>query len=89
MGKDAPDEASLIMLFHIIGCVYESDLRKPILREALILKNAVQLHDRISLLEHFILKNKDKAGETLYDSDLGNYIFIPKEVQNGEKVSRQ
>lgn len=89
MGKNAPDEASLCMLFHIIGCVYESDLRKPILREALILINAVQLHDRISLLEHFIRKNKDKAGETLYDSDLGNYIFIPKEVQNGENVSRQ
>lgn len=83
MGRDAPDEGSLCMLLHIIGCVYESDLRKPVLREALILKHAAQLHDRISLLEHFILKNRDKTGEILYDSELGNYIFIPEEVQNG------
>ena len=78
MGADAPDEDSLSMLFHIIGCVYESELRKPLLREALILKSAVQLHDRVSLLEHFISKNRDASG-ILYDSELGNYIFIPKD----------
>lgn len=89
MGEDAPDEATLSMLFHVIGCVYESDLRKPILREALILKDAADLHDRISLLDHFILKNRDKPGRILYDSDLANYIFIPEEVQNGENVPRQ
>ena len=88
MGSGAPDEDLLSLLFHIIGCVYESELRKPVLREALILKNAASLHDKVSLLEHFIAKNREKPG-ICYDSDLGNYIFIPKEAQNGENISGQ
>ena len=88
MGEDAPEESSLGLLFHMIGCVYESERRKPLIREALILKSAVCLHEKIALLEHFIYKNKDKSG-ILYDDDLGNYIYIPAEVKNGEDILGQ
>lgn len=76
--KRRVEENTLNLLFHIIGYVYESDKRKPILREALILKNSVTLHNKITLLEHFIIKNQDKAG-TVFDEVLGNYIYIESE----------
>lgn len=88
MGDKAPDEDTLSLLFHVIGCVYESDLRKPLLREALILRSATGLHNKISLLEHFISKNRDKSG-VIFDNDLGNFIYVPKEVTNGENISGQ
>ena len=82
MGEYAPDES---ILFHVIGCVYKTERRKPVVREALVLKNAASLHDGISLLKHFIAKNKENP-KIHYDSDLGNYIFIPdEEAKNGEK----
>lgn len=58
MGEDAPEESSLGLLFHMIGCVYESEHRKPLIREALILKSVVCLHEKIALLEHFIYTNR-------------------------------
>lgn len=76
--EEKPDESILSLLFHTIGCVYESDKRKPILREALILKNIVELHDKISLLEHFMDKNQEKDG-IIFDEVLGNYIYIKSE----------
>lgn len=71
-------ENTLCLLYHVIGCVYESDARKPILREALILKSAVELHDKITLLEHFMVKNQDKTG-IVFDDVLGNYIYLGSE----------
>ena len=71
-------ENTLCLLYHVIGCVYESDARKPILREALILKSAVELHDKITLLEHFMVKNQDKTG-IVFDDILGNYIYLGSE----------
>lgn len=68
----------LNLLLHMVGCVYENVERKPMLREALILKEAVQLHEQVALLEHFIHENKGKEG-MIYDRQLGNYIYIPGE----------
>lgn len=68
----------LNLLLHMVGCVYENVERKPMLREALILKEAVQLHEQVALLEHFIHENKGKEG-MIYDRQLGNYIYIPRE----------
>lgn len=73
--EEKVDENTLCLLFHTIGCVYESEKRKPVLREALILKNIVCLHDKITLLEHFMIKNQDKTG-ILFDEVLGNYIYL-------------
>ena len=72
------DENTLCLLYHVIGCVYESSARKPVLREALILKSAVELHDKITLLEHFMVKNQDKTG-IVFDDVLGNYIYLGSE----------
>lgn len=69
---------TLCLLYHVIGCVYESSARKPVLREALILKSAVELHDKITLLEHFMEKNQDKTG-IVFDDVLGNYIYLESE----------
>ena len=79
--KGGMPENTLCLLLHVIGCVYECESRKPLLREALILKNAVELHDRIALLEHFMLKNHDKKG-VVYDDVLGNYIYLAPEVSD-------
>lgn len=79
--KTCISENTLSLLFHIIGCVYESNARKPILREALILKYAVDLHDKILLLERFIIKNQDKTG-IVFDDVLGNYIYLESEESN-------
>lgn len=68
----------LNLLLHMVGCVYENTERKPMLREALILKEAVQLHEQVALLEHFIHENQGKEG-MIYDRQLGNYIYIPRE----------
>ncbi|MDE6055275.1 MAG: hypothetical protein K2G55_16305 [Lachnospiraceae bacterium] len=68
----------LNLLLHMVGCVYENTERKPMLREAVILKEAVQLHEQIEFLEYFIHANCDKNG-MVYDKILGNYIYIPKE----------
>ena len=78
MDGKVPDEDTLNLLFHIVGCVYEDEVRKPINREALILKNAVVLHDKITLLEHFMAKNNDKTG-IIFDDALGNYIYLQEE----------
>lgn len=75
---DVPDEDVLSLLFHIIGCVYEDEVRKPVIREALILKSAVALHDKVTLLEHFIEKNKGRTG-IVFDDTLGNYIYLQEE----------
>lgn len=66
------------LLLHMVGCVYENTERKPMLREAVILKNAVQLHEQTALLEHFIHENRGKSG-VVFDQVLGNYIYVPKE----------
>ena len=68
----------LNLLLHMVGCVYESAERKPMLREALILREAVQLHEQVAFLEHFIHANREKSG-IVYDKQLGNYIYVPKE----------
>lgn len=68
----------LSLLLHMVGCVYENTERKPMLREALILKEAVQLHEQIAFLEHFIHANREKNG-MVYDKLLGNYIYVPKD----------
>lgn len=68
----------LNLLLHMVGCVYENTERKPMLREAVILKDAVQLHEQIAFLEHFIHANREKSG-IVYDRLLGNYIYVPKE----------
>lgn len=73
-------EDTLCLLFHIIGCAYEDNARKPIMREALILKYAVDLHDKVTLLEHFMLKNRNKTG-FIFDDVLGNYIYLESEEQ--------
>lgn len=78
MDEKAPDESILSLLFHMVGCVYEDEVRKPVLREALILKSAVSLHDKITLLEHFMAKNMDQSG-IVFDETLGNYIYIQEE----------
>lgn len=69
----------LNLLLHMVGCVYESTERKPMLREALILREAVHLHEQVAFLEHFIHANRVKSG-IVYDRQLGNYIYVPKEV---------
>lgn len=69
----------LNLLLHMVGCVYESTERKPMLREALILREAVHLHEQVAFLEHFIHANRGKSG-IVYDKQLGNYIYVPKEV---------
>lgn len=68
----------LNLLLHMVGCVCESAERKPMLREALILREAVQLHEQVAFLEHFIHANREKSG-IVYDKQLGNYIYVPKE----------
>ncbi len=68
----------LNLLMHMVGCVYEHTERKPMLREAAVLKSAVQLHEQVSLLDHFIQANRDKSG-MVFDQTLGNYIYVPKE----------
>lgn len=75
------EEESLLM--HTIGCVYESTDRKPMIREAIILKNAIQLQGDVSRLEYFLFSNQDKCG-SVFDPALNNYIYIQKEhTDNG------
>lgn len=78
MEGEVPEEDVLSLLFHVIGCVYEDEARKPVVREALILKSAVVLHNKITLLEHFMEKNKDRTG-IVFDDILGNYIYLQEE----------
>lgn len=66
------------LLLHMVGCVYENAERKPMLREAVILKDAVRLHEQTAMLEHFIHENREKSG-VVFDPVLGNYIYVPKE----------
>ncbi len=75
------EEQSLLM--HTIGCAYESTDRKPMIREAIILKNAIQLQNDITKLEYFLFSNQDKCG-SVFDPALNNYIYIQKEhAENG------
>ena len=66
------------LLLHMVGCVYENAERKPMLRKAVILKDAVRLHEQTAMLEHFIHENREKSG-VVFDPVLGNYIYVPKE----------
>ena len=75
------EEESLLM--HTIGCVYESTDRKPMIREAIILKNAIQLQSDVSRLEYFLFSNQDKCG-SVFDPALNNYIYIQKEHTDNE-----
>lgn len=75
------EEKSLLM--HIIGCVYESSDRKPMIREAIILKNVIQLQHDVTKLEYFLFSNQDKCG-SVFDSTLNNYIYIQKEHAENE-----
>lgn len=75
------EEESLLM--HTIGCVYESTDRKPMIREAIILKNAIQLQSDVSRLEYFLFSNQDKCG-SVFDPTLNNYIYIQKEHMENE-----
>lgn len=75
------EEESLLM--HTIGCVYESNDRKPMIREAIILKNAIQLQSDVSRLEYFLFSNQDKCG-SVFDPALNNYIYIQKEHTDNE-----
>lgn len=68
----------LNLLLHMVGCVYESEERKPMLREAVLLKQAAVLHEKISLLEHFMYLNWGKNG-MIFDDKLGNYIYLKRE----------
>lgn len=67
------------LLLHVIGCIYESSERKPMIREAIILKNAIQLQSDVSMLEYFLFSNQDKQG-AVFDTVLNNYVYIQKEA---------
>lgn len=74
-------EEEQYLLFHTIGCVYESDVRKPMTREALLLREASHIQIDISSFEHFLFKNYDKQG-IVYDTTLNNYLYASKEEVN-------
>lgn len=63
------------LLFHMIGCTYESEQRKPMLRESLILRDAVKLQKDVARLEHFLASNQEESG-AYFDTALNNYIYI-------------
>lgn len=76
-------EEEQTLLMHTIGCVYENTERKPMIREAIILKNAIQLQNDVTKLEYFLFSNQDKCG-SVFDPTLNNYIYIQKEhAENG------
>lgn len=70
------------LLLHMVGCIYENGERKPMLREAIILREAVALQKSVAGLEYFIAFNQDQSG-AYYDTRLKNYIYIQKEESNG------
>lgn len=63
------------LLFHMVGCAYESEQRKPMLRESLILRDAVKLQKDVTRLEHFLASNQEENG-AYFDTALNNYIYI-------------
>lgn len=75
------EEQSLLM--HTIGCVYENSVRKPMIREAIILRSAIQLQHDVTKLEYFLFSNRDKCG-SVFDPALNNYIYIQKENTENE-----
>lgn len=74
-GKSDMSNERLNLLFHVIGCVYEGKKRKPVNREAVLLRQAVNIHNKISLLEHFMYHNQEKEG-IIFDDMLGNYLYL-------------
>lgn len=72
-------ETDLSLLLHVIGCAYSESERKPMMREALILRSAVNLQVHISQFDYFLAANEDKEG-MVYDNTLGNYLYVkPRE----------
>lgn len=78
------NDTDLCLLLHVISCAYREGERKPMLREAVILKSAVDLQERISFFNHFLALNAGKEG-MVYDETLGNYLYLKPCLQKEEK----
>lgn len=72
-GVLSEEEKSLLM--HTIGCVYESTERKPMLREALLLRESYQILINVANLEYFINCHDGEEG-SVFDSQLNNYVYV-------------
>lgn len=64
-----------MLLIHTIGCVYESVERKPMLREALLLREAYQLLISVSNLEYFMSCHAGEEG-SIFDEQMSNYLYL-------------
>lgn len=84
-GKDILSEEGKTLLLHTIGCVYESTERKPMLREALLLREAYRLCVGVTNLEHFMNCHNGEAG-SIFDEQMNNYLYlqaVDKEESDG------
>lgn len=70
------------LLLHTIGCVYEGTERKPMLREALLLREAYHLLINVSNMEHFMSCHDSEKG-SIFDAQMNNYLYL--QVQTADK----
>lgn len=68
-------EEKKALLLHTIACVYTSTELKPMLREALLLKEAYQLLVNVTNLEYFMNCHSEEEG-CVFDGLLNNYLYI-------------
>ena len=72
------------LLLHTIGCVYESTERKPMLREALLLREAYHLLINVSNMEYFMNCHDSEKG-SIFDKQMNNYLYLQAQAMDKEE----